>query len=374
MNKDKRSLKKSLKRSPSLEALNKKHKRKISLTEDDIKEKLALARDSDIPLFSELDKGKLGVQVKNTYNYCMRLLFHRPIEELIKKNIIKKEDEDKVNKEFQKLQNEVVDTLGKLKKKKKGFSDVWKKAFKTYTKKDYDDTDPYDKSWMKNEEVKKSKEMTKAVDDYLKEAAKSLDKLLKLKKDVEEFITSFDKEVDLKAWAEEGKKGVVEALGECQELVDQVIQKTWSPHKQKIAKRYASQFITYIGSTNTGQKSITKAYVQFNPYDFDVDGQMIADELYKELANLGLKASKERFFVRKIIEEQKAIDKIELKVSQLKEENPNVKLLKELETFLTELYAFVKEVEDKITDEKTGIPGIQKDPKDLFDLAIVSGS
>jgi hypothetical protein len=355
----------------------KNHRKNIDPTEEEVLGKPV--RGSDVPLFWGKGKESLGVEIKNAYNYIMNIFAYTPRgtwSHPLQKTTYKQE---------------TIDLLVDLKKEKKSYSDVWKANFSKYQHTgvgatiNYDETDPFDDSWMKHELLEHSMEMQAAAAAYLQKAEEILDKLLKIQ---EKMIFELQGacialSITMEEWVEEGKKLVEEQLVYFQGIVDKILVQEWIEVKPFLGQLHKDIFPTYIGSTNTGQKSITKAYIQFNPEDFDVDGQLKAPMLYMALDDLGMKASKGRFFVRKLIKDD-VIGKINAElvaypnaviddeVESQGEINTNGQYegdrLRELEQLLLALDNYVRRVEIRLVDE---VEGIEKDYDDEFDLAIV---
>ncbi|MGH1334675.1 MAG: hypothetical protein ACRBFS_01000 [Aureispira sp.] len=351
-----RSLKGSIK-------LNLKHKLDLSPSEEEILGKTV--RGSDVPLFWGKGKDNLGIEIRTLYNHCMNLLAFKP---KVMNHHPLSGTEEEVN---------VTKLIKKLKHEKKEYSKVWKDNFNKYkheltqSKIDYDDTDPFDDKWMKHELLEKSIEMQEAAAEYLQlaeEILKGLDDTYRsMKAQLEEIAAGNSMTLD--DWEQMGANQVTYKLARAQTQVDTILEEEWQGVSRFLGELHAGIHPSYIGSTNTGHKSITKAYVQFNPDDFDVDGQLKASLLFMALADLNVPASKGRYFVRLVTEPAiQAILNLEHQVPRISA--PEEARLKELKKLLMELFKYVERVEARIPDE---IRGIMKDDEDPFDLAIVMG-
>ncbi len=96
--------------------------------------------------------------------------------------------------------------------------------------------------------------------------------------------------------------------------------------------------LSYIGSTATGYKGPPKQHIRFNPKDFDVDANLNAPPLAEYAMNVdGIKPDKNRIFSRN--------------------------------TTINPLKTFCDVMEQRLIKE---VPGIQKDPNDKFDVAIIA--
>lgn len=343
--------------------LNLKHKLQLNPSEEEVSDKPV--RGSDVPLFWGKGKDNLGMEIKTVYNRCMNLLAYKP------KNM--------TNHPLagSKLEKNVIKLIKELKHNKEAYSGAWKENFNHYkhtltnTTIDYNDKDPFDDAWMKHELLEKSPEMQEAAAVYLQKAEKVLFDLDETMNNIENNLKDIaaGNSITLDEWVQMGENLVTYKLARAQKKVDEILLAEWKPVEKVLGDLHAGIHPSYIGSTNTGQKSITKAYVQFNPNDFDVDGQLKASMLYMALDNLNVSASKGRFFVRLVTEP--AMDAI------LKREHstPTISLeeaarLKQLKKLLIQLFKYVERVEARITTE---IRGVMEDPDDPFDLAIVMG-
>jgi len=342
--------------------LNLKHKLQVNPSEDNVKDKPV--RGSDVPLFWGKGKENLGMEIKTVYNRCMNLLAFKP--KVMPKHPLA----------GSKLEANVIKLIKELKHNKEDYSSAWKKNFKKYkhtlknTHLDYNDKDPFDDFWMKHELLEQSIEMQEAAADYLQKAEVILAALDETMRSIEHNLKEIaaGNSMTLDDWAQRGENSVVYKLARAQEKVDKILLEEWKPVTKSLGDLHQGIHPSYIGSTNTGQKSITKAYVQFNPNDFDVDGQLKASMLYMALDDLKMSASKGRFFVRQVGEKalEAAVKILGTEPHLIPPEEK--KRLKQLENLLIQLMKYVDRVENRITSE---IRGVMKDPEDPFDLAIV---
>ncbi len=346
-----------------------KHTQELDPSEDQVLKKEE--RGSDVPLFLGKGKDSLGMDIKKVYNRCMSLLAYQPKGDDPLEN---KKGEKEVKYTRKKLEDWVVKLIKTLKHEKEAYSSTWKKYFPKYEhhlkKKHvaYDDKDPFDDTWIKHELLEKSIEMQAAAAVYLQEAEIILgqfDEILKyLEEELEEAAKS--QSLTLDEWAQKGQEHVLEELKRAQKQVDAILLEEWKAVGKYLVGEFKGLQPSYIGSTNTGQKSITKAYVQFNPNDFDVDGQLVSSELYALLGSLGLPASKGRFFVRQVTKQ--ALKEIALQMQHDKTNKESIQQLTQLQNVLMALAEYVERVEKRIPDE---VRGVMKDDTDPFDLAIV---
>lgn len=343
--------------------LNLKHKLQINPNEKDLEGKIV--RGSDVPFFKALDKKNIGMQVKQAYNDCMNLSGYRPTDPM----------SDELVAILTVFEDEAVKIMKNLKKKKKDYSRVWKDNFDKYRHiwdnkndqtLDYDDEDPFDDEWMNHPILETSPEMHEAGETYLaiaESACISLnDLILEIKTALQPVMD--ERNTTFTSWAKNGGEQVRNHLRKIQGEVDKILASEWSRIQPFLNGEFEGIAPSYIGSTNTGQKAITKAYIQFNPKDYDVDGQLISTSLYVALAKFNATASKERIFVRP------SVAPVLLKIHEELKNNPDEEELRYLTNFeglLNELLLYVDKVEAKLIQ----LPGVHEDPEDRFDLAIV---
>jgi hypothetical protein len=339
--------------------LNLKHKLQLNPSEKEVSDKPV--RGSDVPLFKVKGRASLGMQIKTIYNKCMNLSAHRPSSGTpVDETLIKKLD---------KQEGLAIKQMKHLKKKKKDYSQAWKDNFSKYKYKKtvaYNDEDPFDDTWMNHPILEESEEMQVAGEKYLDVAEEVAIALTKVFDDIAAALETLliTHESSLDDWAKGGEAQVKNQLTEIQKQVDVILASEWGPIKPYLVGEFKGITPSYIGSTNTGQKSITKAYIQFNPKDYDVDGQLISTDLYVALAQFGAKVSKERIFVR--VAAQPTIVLIEKKLKEELEEEEII-YLTNFKDLLTALDEYVARVEAKLIT----LDGIQEDLSDCFDLAIV---
>lgn len=339
------------------------HRLQLNPSEQELREKPV--RGSDVPLFWGKGKDCLGMEIKTVYNRCMNLLVYKP--RTLSKNPLAGSE----------LEQSVIELIKQLKHNKEDYSSTWKENFKKYKHTlvganiAYNDKDPFDDNWMKHELLERSPEMQEAAAIYLQQAEEVLRDLDETMHLIEHALGSYAiaNAMTMDDWAQSGENMVMLKLARAQNHVDKILLNAWKLVEPALGELFAGIQPSYIGSTNTGQKSVTKAYVQFNPDDFDVDGQLKAPMLYMALADLGVNASKGRFFVRQVIEPaMNAIlvrEKATPRISS--EEEARIAQLKRL---LMRLFKYVQTVEKALTTE---IRGVMADPNDPFDLAIVMG-
>ncbi|MFK7798052.1 MAG: hypothetical protein AB8E82_11410 [Aureispira sp.] len=342
--------------------LNKKHG--LDLNPDKKAISAKPTRDSDVPLFSPMDHQGIGMEIKTTYNRCINLLTFKP---------------DKLEEHpfaGTTLEKDLVQLIKDLKEEKKNYSSIWKKDFDKFAVKNkvkvkYNESLPFSEEWMHHVKLQKSPAMEIAALKYFAVAKEILKKMLAIKETVTKGLAEASKALSLSLdqWEEDGKKDVESQLKGIQKDVDIILATEWANHVRPLIKdqftRYKDVKPSYIGSTNTGQKSITKAYIQFYPGKFDVDGQIISKVLYHDLATLGLSASKNRFFVAEVFKGvKKAWDnsmngKGPATQEKAKEMTGIVELVYALQKFNPIVYG-------RLCNEVDGI-----DKNDEFDIAIV---
>lgn len=341
--------------------LNLQHKLQLNPSEEEVSQKPV--RGSDVPLFKVKGRASLGMQIKTIYNKCMNLSAHRPSSGTpVDESLIKILD---------KQEGLAIKQMKHLKKKKKDYSQAWKDNFSKYKYKEtvaYNDEDPFDDTWMNHPILEKSEEMQVAGEKYLDVAEQVATALTKVFDDIAAALETLliTHESSLEEWAEGGETQVKDKLKEIQKQVDVILASEWGPIKPYLIGEFKGITPSYIGSTNTGQKSITKAYIQFNPKDYDVDGQLISTDLYVALAQFGAKVSKERIFVRAAA--KSTIKLIEVKLSE-KISPEETSYLTNFKSLLTALDGYVDRIETKLLK----LEGVHEDPSDCFDLAIVQG-
>lgn len=340
-------------------------------------------RGSDVPLFHRDKDGEaLGARLKKTYNDCINLITYAfayaPIQDEYSTVILEE------------LEERAIQQMKILKKKKKDYSNIWKNNFKKYQhhlvipkgatteeeverqrKISYDETDPYDGKWMNHELLEHSEEMEKAARDYFRTAKEVLEVLIYTLKTTQRVVEELCGENDFDRMITAGRIQNEKHLKVIQNQVDAILSEEWG----KIEKYFTGVFEgiqpSYIGSTHTGQKSITKAYIQFNPRDYDVDGQLVSTELYLAISHFYQTVSKGRFFVREAADQ--VIKGIAITLNgkghyNKREFSEEAKTyLKTLRDIMNALRKYVNNVERKLIK----LPGIQEDPNDKFDLAII---
>lgn len=343
--------------------LNLKHKLQLNPNEQDIKDKPV--RGSDVPLFKTGGRNSIGMQIKTVYNRCMNLSAYRP------------PNGTPVDKDLEAIMNtlegDAIKLMKKLKKKKKDYSQAWKDNFDKYAHVlannkgiNYDDEDPFDDAWMNHPILELSEEMQEAGEVYLDEAEKVAAGLTgivdKIEKALEPLLEDHNSSLDF--WAKKGEAQVKSQLKEIQKQVDGILSSEWNNIRPYLKGEFEGAQPSYIGSTHTGQKSITKAHIQFNPKDYDVDGQLISTGLYVALAKFGATVSKERIFVR--VAAKPTIDLIKVKLTEVLTQE-EIGYLTNFKSLLTALDEYVERVEKKLIQ----LPGVHEDLDDCFDLAIV---
>lgn len=342
--------------------LDKKHR--LDLNPDKKAISTKPTRDSDVPLFSPMDHQGIGMEIKTTYNRSINLLTFTPkgldLHPLAKTS----------------LEEDLVHLMKDLKKEKKNYSDIWKKDFDKFAVKNkgkvkYNEELPFSEEWMHHVKLQKSPAMEIAALKYFAVAKEILKKMLTIKETITKGLAEASKELSLSLdqWEEDGRKDVESQLKGIQKQVDSILATEWANYVRPLIKdeytRYKDVKPSYIGSTNTGQKSITKAYIQFYPGKFDVDGQIISKVLYHDLAALKLPASKNRFFVAEVVKKvEKAWqdsmdDKGPTTPENAKDMTGIVELVKALEKYNPIVYK-------RLCNEVDGI-----DKNDEFDIAIV---
>jgi len=339
--------------------LNLKHKLQLNPSEEEVSDKPV--RGSDVPLFKVKGRASLGMQIKTIYNKCMNLSAYRPSSGT--------PVDETLAEELNKQEKLAIKQMKHLKKKKKDYSQAWKDNFSKYSYKKtvaYDDEDPFDDTWMTHPILEASEEMQVAGERYLDVAEEVAIALTKVFDDISEALETLliTHESTLDEWAKGGEAQVKNQLKEIQKQVDVILASEWGPVKPYLIGDFDGITPSYIGSTNTGQKSITKAYIQFNPKDYDVDGQLISTDLYVALAQFGAKVSKERIFVR--VAAKSTIKLIETKLEEdLTTEETDY--LTNFKSLMTALDGYVNRVEPRLLT----LDGVHEDLDDCFDLAIV---
>ncbi len=323
-------------------------------------------RGSDVPLFPGRDS--LGFKIKTEYNRCLNLAAYRPDTA----PVITAEDLVEVKKN----EDQAIFLMKALKKKKKDYSQVWKDNFGLYAyngnnlRKEYDEQDPTSYDWSEHPLLKDSAPMRAAAQKYLQTAEEIYRSLQEVRRALIEILRTYilNHNMVTQQWIDRGRNIVKIRLEVAQAHVDTILTREWDrivePHLGPMTDDVAP---SYIGSTHTGQKSVTKAYIQFNPDDFDVDGQLVAPYIYKSLAALRLPASKNRFFVRVLLE-LGTISLLDEKMVGLDPQSVPYLEFAELKEVLQALGSYVTVVERKLIKD---VQGIHKDDEDPFDLAIV---
>lgn len=345
-----------------MDNLENKHKDEVEISEELIKERLKYARDSDVPLFSDLDIMGLGMEIKNAYNRCISILTFEP------------EGIGQHSLNVDTLINEARELMDNLKKAKEDYSGTWKRNYKK-VKRDsietaisYDEKTAINYKWQKHPALKNSEAMEKAAGRYFKVAKTILEKLQEMQVMIEKELGGVATKINLTLdkWEELGRWQVKVKLKKIQAEVDLILAEEWKTYVRPLIKesypRYKDIKPTYIGSTNTGHKAITKAHIQFYPGKFDVDGQIISNELFEDLADLELPASKNRFFVSQVYED------VEKNLNRLKKTNAKVAARMDgIVELLHHLYMYTQAVYPRLCNEVEGI-----DTKDEFDIAIIA--
>jgi hypothetical protein len=339
--------------------LNLKHKLQLNPSEEEVSSKPV--RGSDVPLFKVKGRASLGMQIKTIYNKCMNLSAYRPSSGT--------PVDDTLAQELTTQEDLAIAQMKHLKKKKKDYSQAWKDNFSKYSYKKtvaYDDEDPFDDTWMTHPILEQSEEMQVAGEEYLDVAEEVATALTKVFDDISEALETLliTHESSLEDWEKGGEAQVKNQLKEIQKQVDVILAAEWGPVMPYLLGDFAGITPSYIGSTNTGQKSITKAYIQFNPKDYDVDGQLISTDLYVALAQFGAEVSKQRIFVRAAAKPTAKLIETKLEEDLSPEEEDYLNNFKSL---LTALDGYVNRVEPKLLQ----LDGVHEDPSDCFDLAIV---
>ena len=330
-------------------------------------------RGNDAPLFWGHGKDSLGMEVKTVYNKCMSLLYYRPDS---------MDGQDAIFRKLDALEEKTIKCIKFVKKLKEDYSDTWKQNFEKYKHhevedgvavgdgkfKKYNDKDPFDMSWMNHPLLTASKEMQEAAAKYMQDVEVALLQFQYILDAIVDILTPFmlTEGLDSDQWAEAGEGAIDEKLKAIQKQVDIILVVQWNTHVKTAMDALGTSFKalpSYIGSTHSGKKSVTKAFVQFNPKDYDVDGQLVSTQLYNVLATLGLSASKQRYFVRVVVDE--AITKVgEVTDPTFGDETFKNNLI----AYFRALKKYVDETEKVLVKE---MEGVIADPDDPFDLAIV---
>jgi len=360
-------------------------------------------RPSDVPLFKGIDVDNLGLQLKKFYNICMNLSTYRSTEHPL---------EEGLETTLEEAATAAADSMKKLKKKKKAYSNVWKETFSTYQyptgpapeeqeedasivevtayeeEIEYNDTDPYDNRWMSHPLLEQSEEMRLAAEAYFVEAKKTLKKLKRTARTIKRALKPFlsERNIKLRTWHNEGLEQNKTRLATIQGDVDKILFKHWKKVKRYLKKEFKGIIPSYIGSTHTGHKSITKAYIQFNPNDYDVDGQLVSTALYVAITHFRQIASKERLFVREVAESVSTVIEVILSEggytrAKFEPDTTNENMVEEFKrigaqekTYLTNLKNLMDQLlvyVEAVNDDLIKLPGIEDDKDDPFDLAIV---
>lgn len=342
-------------------------------------------RGNDAPLFwTEKMKDGLGIEVQEVYNRCMSLLYYRPVP-------LKTKDEyASLRGELDKLEEKTIELIKKVKKLKEAYSQTWKDNFhkyphlKTKLSEKYDDKDPFDDTWMAHDNLRESIEMQEAAAIYMQAVEIILVKfdvtLQKIEKCLKTYITQESATITLDEWLDLSSREIATELEQViQPAVDKILSTNWGPVASAMTgASFAGAKPSYIGSTMTGKKSVTKGYVQFNPKDYDVDGQMVSSDFYTEIAQWAeiaprTPATKNRYFVR--LAAQPIIDKIESVLVEDSKKDSSEQFSDTEKTHMNRLVATLKAL-IKYVDvvEKalvSTMDGVIADPADPFDLAIV---
>lgn len=356
------------------------HKRvNVNPSGDELEGIQAMMRGNDAPLFwAKKMKDGLGMEVKNVYNRCMSLLYYRP-------DALKTQDKyETLRGRLDELEEETIKHLKDVKHLKEDYSKVWKKNFSKYPHPDkgysveYDDKDPFDDTWMQHEILRTSMEIQEAAAIYMQAVEKILAQLRdevqpEIEKLLEGYIEQESATITLDEWAKLSERELTGELERIQGEVDKILMKHWAGvASAMLGTAYAGTTPSYIGSTFTGKKSVTKAYIQFNPKDYDVDGQMVNTTFYTYLAQWAetapkTPASKNRYFVR--LTAQPIIDKLaDALVDTSEYEDEEITHMTKLKDTLEALLVYVDAVEKDLV---TNMDGVQPDPNDEFDLAMV---